>query len=117
MSALEPDQFACEADEPHTIVIDLREADERVAAGSIAGSIPLPRGLLELRADPDSDAHDPRLRPGGRVLLYCSDGSRSMLAVRSLRGLVYTDVAHLEGGLIAWTAALMPLVGRFPVPY
>jgi rhodanese-related sulfurtransferase len=117
MSALDPDRFATEADDPRTIVVDLREADERVATGSIARAIHVPRGLLEFRADPGSDTHDPRLQPDRRVLLYCSDGARSMLATRSLQALGYTDVAHLEGGLLAWDAAMLPLVGRLPVAH
>lgn len=114
---LTPEQFATEADNPRTLVVDLREADERVAYGSIAHAIHVPRGLLEFRADPTNAGHDPRLRPDARVLLYCSDGARSALADASLRTLGYTNVAHLQGGLVAWDAARLPLVGRLPSPY
>ena len=111
------EQFAAEADDPSAVVVDLREADERVASGSIAHAIHVPRGLLEFRADPTNAGHDPRLRPDARVLLYCSDGARSALASASLRALGYTNVAYLQGGLVAWDAAQLPLVGRMPAPY
>jgi len=111
------EQFAAEADDPSAVVVDLREADERVASGSIAHAIHVPRGLLEFRADPANAGHDPRLRPDARVLLYCSDGARSALASVSLRALGYTNVAYLHGGLVAWDAARLPLVGRMPAPY
>lgn len=111
------EQFAMEADDPSTVVVDVREADERVASGSIAHAIHVPRGLLEFRADPTIAGHDPRLRPDARVLLYCSDGARSALASDSLRALGYTNVAYLQGGLVAWDAARLPLVGRMPAPY
>ena len=117
VSFLTPEQFATEADNPSTLVVDLREADERVAHGSIAHAIHLPRGLLEFRADPTNAGHDPRLRQNDRMLLYCSDGARSALADASLRTLGYTNVAHLEGGLVAWDTARLPLVGRMPSPY
>ncbi len=117
VSFLTPEQFATEADNPHTLVVDLREADERVAYGNIAHAIHVPRGLLEFRADPTHAGHDSRLRPDARVLLYCSDGARSALAGASLRALGYTNVAHLQGGLVAWDAARFPLVGRMPAPY
>lgn len=115
--SLTPDQFAAEADDPHTLVIDVREADERVTSGSIAYAIHVPRGLLEFRADRNNASHDPRLRPDARVLLYCADGARSALAAASLHLLGYANVAHLQGGLDAWDAAGLPLVGRIPPPY
>lgn len=117
VSPLTPEQFATEADNPSTLVVDLREADERVEHGSIAHAIHLPRGLLEFRADPTNAGHDTRFRLDARVLLYCSDGARSSLADASLRTLGYKDVVHLQGGLVAWDAACLPLVGRLPVPY
>lgn len=117
VSSLTPDQFAAEADDQHTVVIDLRESDERVASGSIAHAVHVPRGLLEFRADPENAGHNPRLGPHTRVLLYCGDGSRSALAAASLHTLGYTNVAQLQGGLRAWDAARLPLVGRMPSPY
>ena len=114
---LTPDDFAAAADDRRTVVVDLREADERVASGSIAHAVHVPRGLLEFRADPTNAAHDPRLRPDARVLLYCSDGARSTLAIISLRTLGYTNAAQLQGGLAAWDAARFPLVGRMSSPY
>jgi rhodanese-related sulfurtransferase len=117
VASLTPEEFSAAADDPRTVVVDLREADERVASGSIAHAVHVPRGLLEFRADPTSAAYDARLRPDARVLLYCSDGARSTLAAMSLRTLGYTDVAVLCGGLAAWGTARLPLVGRMPSPY
>ena len=117
VASLTPEEFSAAADDPRTVVVDLREADERVASGSIAHAVHVPRGLLEFRADPTNAAHDPRLQPDARVLLYCSDGARSMLAGASLRMLGYTNVDQLDGGLAAWVTARFPLVGRMPSPY
>ncbi len=117
VASLTPEEFAVVASDPRTVVVDLREADERVASGSIAHAVHVPRGLLEFRADPTNAAYDPRLRPDARVLLYCSDGARSTLAGISLRTLGYVDVAQLHGGLAAWHTARFPLLGRMPSPY
>ena len=117
VDVLTPEEFAAAADDPRTVVVDLREADERVASGSIAHAVHVPRGLLEFRADPTNTAHDPRLRPDAHVLLYCSDGARSTLAGRSLLTLGYTNVAQLHGGLAAWDTARLPILGRTPSPY
>ncbi len=115
--SLTPEQFAAEADDPKTVVVDVRETDERVASGSVAHAVHVPRGLLEFRADPENAGHNPRLLPHTRVLLYCDDGSRSALGATSLHTLGYTNVAQLKGGLRAWEAARLPLVGRIPPPY
>lgn len=117
VDSLTAEQFAAEADDPLTVVVDVREADERVRTGSIAHAVHVPRGLLEFRADPTGGAHDPRLRPGVRVLLYCDDGARATLAAASLQTLGYSSVALLRGGLRAWNAAQLPLVGPAPSPY
>jgi rhodanese-related sulfurtransferase len=117
VDSLSADQFAAEADQPLTVVVDVREADERVQTGSIAKAIHIPRGLLEFRADPTNAGHDPRLRPDDRVLLYCDDGARATLAAASLRNLGYNSVALLRGGLGAWDEARLPLVGRTSSPY
>ena len=117
VDSLSANQFAAEADQPHTVVVDVREADERVQTGSIANAIHIPRGLLEFRADPTNPGHDPRLRPNARVLLCCDDGARATLAAASLQHLGYTAVALLRGGLRAWDAARLPLIGRMSSPY
>lgn len=117
VTALDPHEFAAAADEGAAIVIDLRESDERVRDGSIHGSVHVPRGMLEFRADPASAYHDERLRPDARVLLYCASGGRSALAAATLQAMGYRDVAHLEGGVNAWAKSGLPLFGPQRPPY
>jgi rhodanese-related sulfurtransferase len=61
--------------------------------------------MLEFYADPTSEDHRPEFQPNGRTIQYCAGGARSALAVETLQQLGYTNVAHLEGGLTAWTRA------------
>lgn len=90
-------------------LIDLREPDEVGRGGVIAGAVHAPRGMLEFYADPASPYHRAEFSPGGQTILYCASGGRSALATRALQDLGYTDVAHLDGGLTAWTAAGRPV--------
>ena len=117
LSALAPAEFDRQARTPGSVVVDLREADERIASGVIRGSILIPRGLLEFAADPSSSYHDARLSPDQLILLYCTDGARSALAAQTLGTLGYRSVAHLDGGLDAWTAAGSAVDTRFVSPY
>jgi rhodanese-related sulfurtransferase len=102
---LTPDQLAAELECGGVLLVDVREAEERLQRGTIPGSIHAARGMLEFYADPTSEDHRPEFDPTARTILYCAGGARSALAVETLRQLGYTDVAHLEGGFTAWTSA------------
>lgn len=88
------------------IVVDVREADE-FSTGKIAGSINIPRGLIEAAADvaPNHFRNpvlgDARQKP---VLLVCQSGGRSAMAAWVLQQMGFEDVHSLAGGLECWTA-------------
>ncbi len=81
-------------------VVDVREAEE-VAVGVIPGAkwIPLDeiitRGPAELNAD-DS------------LVLVCAHGVRSMHALLALRGLGFSKLRSLEGGIAHWEENGLP---------
>lgn len=77
-------------------LIDVREPDE-VAQGSIAGSVPLPRGQLEYKIDTIT------ADKSARIVCYCGGGGRSALAAQSLKRMGFKDVLSLEGGYKKWT--------------
>jgi len=87
------------------LLVDLREPAEIAEVGRIAGSVNVPRGMLEFRADPASPYHLDGFDPERRTILHCASGARSALATAALQDMGYTNVAHLEGGFKAWTAA------------
>ena len=93
----------------NAVVIDLRETEELTATGRIPGSVHVPRGMLEFRADPTSPYHQAPIDPSKRIILHCASGGRSALAASTLQTMGYNNVAHLDGGFTAWKAAGKPV--------
>jgi molybdopterin/thiamine biosynthesis adenylyltransferase/rhodanese-related sulfurtransferase len=77
------------------VVVDIREQDEW-DEGHIAGAVHVPRGHLESRIE--RTAPD-RAQP---VLLYCSQGNRSVFAAKTLEEMGYEDVVSLAAGFTDW---------------
>lgn len=91
------------------LLVDLREPGEIAETGRIAGSVHVPRGMLEFRADPSSPYHLDGFDPERRTILHCATGGRSALATAALRDMGYTNVANLDGGVKGWLAAGKPV--------
>ncbi|MBC6995223.1 rhodanese-like domain-containing protein [Neolewinella lacunae] len=92
-----------------TLVIDVREANEiEVLAYDVPGVINIP--LSEL---PDRLAELPTDRP---LILACRTGLRSAKAGNLLAAAHFAPLFHIEGGIIAWEAAGLPVKksGRAP---
>jgi rhodanese-related sulfurtransferase len=96
-----------EALDADVLLVDLRSVDERERAGTIPGSVHVPRSVLEWRVDPTSEWHD-RALAGHRLVLVCAQGYSSSLAAASLVQLG-VDAGDLEGGFEAWAAAGLPV--------
>ena len=105
---LTPDQVAKELEEG-ALVVDLRESEEIKATGMIPGAVHVTRGLLEFRADPSHPFHVEGFDPSRRTILHCASGGRSALGAQTLKEMGYENVAHLEGGITAWTEAGKPV--------
>ena len=75
--------------------------------GEIAGTDAfIPYDELEQYADQlpaDKDA---------RIVLYCRSGRMSEIAATALVEQGYSNVYELDGGMIAWEEAGLPLIGR-----
>jgi rhodanese-related sulfurtransferase len=89
------------------LLVDLRSVDERERSGVIPGSRHVPRSVLEWRADPTSEWHDPELM-GKRLVLVCAQGYSSSLAAASLVELG-VEAGDLEGGFEGWAAEGLPV--------
>ena len=107
--SLTAEQVAAERDAGGALVVDIRDADQRSADGSIPGAVHASRGMLEFYADPTSPYHRPEFDPDARVILHCASGGRSALAADTLKELGYSNVAHLDGGFKAWKESGKPV--------
>src|SRR5207248_4115232 len=100
------------------MILDVREPNE-FRDSHLPEAVNIPRGLLEIRADPNSPAKDANLstNQSARVLLYCtkSPSARSVLAAQTLGRMGYERAQVLEGGLNAWAESGLP-VERPPQP-
>ena len=89
------------------LIIDVREPDE-FAAGHIEGAVNIPRGQIEFRIWPYLGFPE-FPKPETALYLYCSLGSRSILAARSLQQLGLPRVFAVDMRLAEWQAAGYPL--------
>lgn len=98
---------------PDLLLVDVREPYE-FDAMHIAGSMNVPRGILESACEWDYEETEPELvRARDReVIVVCRSGYRSVLAANSMLLLGYRDVASLKTGLRGWKDYEQPLVDR-----
>src|ERR671931_2407687 len=62
------------------VFVDLRDVRELEREGVIPGAFHCPRGMVELRIDPDSPYYKPVFAPGKEFVFFCNLGWRSALA-------------------------------------
>jgi rhodanese-related sulfurtransferase len=105
---LDADAVEAELASGDAVLVDIREAEELTSGGRIPGSVHVPRGMLEFRADTTSPYHQEPLDPSKRVILHCASGGRSALAAATLQEMGYDRIAHLDGGMNAWKEAGKP---------
>jgi rhodanese-related sulfurtransferase len=62
------------------VLVDLRDSAELAATGKAAGSVHIPRGSLEFKADLSSPTAEKSLAHDKPVILHCASGGRAALA-------------------------------------
>jgi rhodanese-related sulfurtransferase len=94
------------------LVVDVREPEE-FGAGHVPGAINIPRGVLEMKADPRVPMTDPRLSADqdAKVVVYCGQapGFRALSAANTLSRMGYSNVVAMAAGTNGWQEAGLPL--------
>lgn len=86
------------------LLVDLRDSAELGPTGKAAGSIHIPRGSLEFKADLSTPTADKSLAYDKPVILHCASGGRAALAGKLLKEMGYEKVYNL-GGFKDWVEA------------
>ena len=89
-----------EAAQGGALVLDVREPFE-YAEGHVEGSILVPLATVAARS-----GEFPKDVP---VYVFCRSGNRSLEAAQTLVAAGFSDVRNVEGGILAWTAARLPV--------
>lgn len=84
-------------------VLDVRTPEE-YAAGHLEDA-----RLVDISA-PDFEQQIAALPRDDRYVVYCRTGNRSAQALAVMERLGFTDVADVDGGIVAWADAGLPLV-------
>jgi rhodanese-related sulfurtransferase len=84
------------------VVLDVREPSETVG-GKIAKAIQIPVGAVAKRVDELEKFKDKTL------LVYCKSGARAGIACKELSKNGFDKVYSLNGGLLAWQDAHLPV--------
>jgi rhodanese-related sulfurtransferase len=82
-------------------LLDVREREEYVEA-HIPDSVLIPLGQLSRKLS--------SIPKDATIIAICRSGNRSGVAADMLRRAGYSDVLNLNGGIIAWARAGLPIV-------
>jgi len=93
------------------LLLDIREPYE-YAAMHIAGSLNVPRGILELACDWGYEETVPQLAAARErdIVLLCRSGNRTVLAAEVMQKMGFATVRSLQTGLRGWNDYEQPLV-------
>jgi sulfur-carrier protein adenylyltransferase/sulfurtransferase len=100
---IDPADARAELERGDAVVIDTREQHEWDEA-HLGGATLVPPDTVADRIESVVPDHSQR------VLAYCRVGNRSARAVDTLEQLGYEDVASIDGGIVAWQDAGLPVV-------
>ncbi len=99
---VEPSEAVRRMNHEDAVVLDVRE-DQEYAEGHIVNALHIPVGVLEKRLE-ELEAHKDK-----PLIVYCRSGDRATRASVTLRKQGFNNVFKLNGGILAWKAASLPV--------
>ncbi len=98
-------------EDPRTLVIDPRDAEDIPATGIISEAMNISHGALTYKADNElpPEWREPELEDRCRpIITACESGELGALAGKLLKDMGFSNVSILEGGIQAWKDAGFP---------
>ena len=86
-----------------TVILDVRSAEE-FAEGHIKGAINISHEQINANLSKINAFKDKK------VVVHCRSGRRALSAEKDLRAAGFSNLHHLEGDMVGWQAADLPLV-------
>ena len=86
------------------VLLDVRQ-DWETKLCRLENSIHIPIEEIELRTE--------ELNPESEIVVYCHQGVRSAAVAEYLRGLGFSSVRNLAGGLDSWARSVDPSMRRY----
>jgi rhodanese-related sulfurtransferase len=90
------------------VFIDVRDSSSLRQTGKIAGAYHVPRGMLELSADPESVYYKPFFKKEAQICIVCGGGLMAAMAGKTLTEMGYEYVINV-GGTNDWKEAGGPI--------
>lgn len=87
-----------------SIFIDVRDSNSLRQTGTIEGAHHVPRGMIELSADPESPYHRPFFSKSAHICIVCGAGLMAAMAGKTLTEMGFSNVINV-GGMKAWRDA------------
>jgi glyoxylase-like metal-dependent hydrolase (beta-lactamase superfamily II)/rhodanese-related sulfurtransferase len=95
---------------PDVLLVDLRETNERVKHGTLAGALHAPYPGIEENLKPGGMLREVANATGRRIVFFCAFGERSAMAVAAAKDAGLSNTAHIAGGIDAWKKAGGPVM-------
>jgi rhodanese-related sulfurtransferase len=103
VKAVSPSEAKQKMGAKDAFLLDIRSAQELESQGAIDGALVMEHGKIIFNIKKKvHDANSP-------LLVICKKGGRSALIAQQLQEMGYKDVHHIEGGILAWKEAGLPV--------
>jgi rhodanese-related sulfurtransferase len=97
------------------VFIDVRDTKSLDETGTIEGAHHVPRGMIELAADPDTPFYRDFFQKDAQICIVCGGGVMAALTGKTLLDMGYSNVTNV-GGMNDWKEAGGPVDGGWETP-
>jgi len=97
--------------DPNALLVDVRDAADISSTGLVPGGLNISLGMLPVKADLElpEQLREPGLQDRSRqIITTCQLGPNAARGAKLLKDMGFTNIAYMEGGMMAWKAADLP---------